>query len=54
MSIGIKQDSIKIESHRFNGRVERVFVTIRETIVKLGEMKIKVKIRIIENKFNET
>lgn len=48
--LGIRHRKVSIESHRSNGRVERVIGTLREAILKMKEMSFEEKVhKSIEN-----
>src|SRR5699024_405417 len=45
---------VSVESHRSNGRVERLIGTIREGMMKESELSLKEKIKKIMNSYNRT
>lgn len=53
-SMGIVHEKIGVESYRSNGRVERIIGTIREGLVKLGEIRLEEKIKLIVDSYNKT
>lgn len=51
---GIKHNKVSVESHRSNGRVERVIRTIREGLLKSGDGNIKTNLENVILKYNNT
>lgn len=50
----IKHQRISVESHRSNGRVERVIRTIRDGLLKAGDGTIEDKVKMVVEKYNRT
>lgn len=51
-SLGIEHRLVGVEDYRTNGRVERVIRTIRDGVIKTGEMGLKEKIELIAERYN--
>lgn len=50
----IEHRLVGVESHRSNGRVERVIRTLRESLLKAGEGLLKDKLENVIIKYNHT
>lgn len=53
-TMGIKHRKISVESHRSNGRIERVISTFRDYMQKYKDMEIKPKVQLITEMYNKT